>query len=126
MNRKFTRHYTRAEARELLPSIREWLTRLQFLREHLELYDRQTAPMLDAGDDLGGGRVNNWVAENTEFRDLLREFESREIQLQDIPRGLINFPTLIGDREAFLCWEPRDEDVVYWRELDGTGGGPST
>jgi hypothetical protein len=123
MSRQFTRHYSREEARELIPQLRGWIERLNTLREHLELYDRQTAPMLDAGDDLGGGRVNNWVAEHAEYRELLREFENREILLQDIERGLVNFPTLLGEKEAFLCWEPRDEDVIYWREMDDPDGG---
>ena len=122
MAQRHSRHYTREEARALIPQIREWLERLQTLQQHLELYDRQTAPMLGAGDDLGGGRVNRWVAENAEFKGLLRELESREIRLEDLERGLISFPTLIGPKEAYLCWEPRDEDVIYWRELDAPGG----
>lgn len=123
MSHRYSRHYSREEARELIPRIRDWIGRLQELGRQLALYDRQTAPMLDAGNDLGGDRVNRWVAGNAEFQQLLREFQSRDLQLEDLDRGLVNFPTLIGDKEAFLCWEPRDEDVIYWRELDGSGGG---
>lgn len=125
MARQFSRHYTRDEARELLPQIREWLARLNELRQRLELYDRQTAPILDAGDDLGGNRVNTWVADNAEQRALLHEFESREIRIADLAHGTVNFPTLMGEKEAFLCWEPRDEDVIYWRELDDPANGRS-
>ncbi|MBL6764630.1 MAG: DUF2203 family protein [Verrucomicrobiae bacterium] len=125
MYRRFTRHYTRDEARELLPEIRGWLTRLGELRERLDLYERQTKPLLSAGDDLGGNRVNHWVAEQSEFRKLLQEFESREIHLVDIERGQVHFPTLKGTKEAYLCWELRDDDVIYWRDLEEPSEGDS-
>jgi hypothetical protein len=123
MSSRFHQHYSRDEARELLPQIRVWLARLNELRQKIKLYDQQTGPMLDAGDDLGGNRVNEWIVDTSEFKQLMHEFESREIQVKDIERGLVNFPTMFGDKEAFLCWDPDDNDIVHWHELDADDGG---
>ena len=49
---------------------------------------------------------------------LLREFESREIQLKDLERGLIDFPAIIGGREVFLCWEQDEDDIEFWHDLE--------
>lgn len=118
MPRRFTRHYTRDQARELLPRVRQWLQRLNELHEWIKRYDQQSENMLSVGDDLGGDRVNQWIAKTTEFKQLMHEFTSREIQVKDIERGLLDFPTLIGDKEAFLCWEKDEEDIVHWHDLD--------
>jgi hypothetical protein len=123
MARHFNRHYTRDEARELLPEIRLWLERLNILREKIATYDRQSESMLRSGDDLGGNRVNEWIANTAEFKSLLREFDVREIQVKDIERGLIDFPTLRGDKEAFLCWELGEDDIGNWHEIDSGFGG---
>ena len=48
----------------------------------------------------------------------MREFQSREIQIKDLERGLIDFPAIRGGREIFLCWEKDEEDIEYWHELD--------
>lgn len=123
MARQFTKHYTRDEARELLPDVSRWLESLNLLREKIATYDRQSESMLRSGDDLGGNRVNEWIVNTSEFKSLLREFEVREIQVKDIERGLIDFPTIMGDKEAFLCWEQGEEDIVNWHDLDAGFGG---
>lgn len=123
MSLRFKRHYTREEARDLLPQVRQWLERLQQLRDQIELYDKQSEPMIQAGDDIGGQRVNKWIANTTEFKRLMHEFESREIQVKDLQRGQIDFPTLIGDKEACLCWEQGEEDIRNWHELDSGNAG---
>jgi len=46
------------------------------------------------------------------------EFFERQIQLKDIDRGLIDFPSFLGGKEVFLCWELGEDDVEFWHELD--------
>ncbi|MBG86807.1 MAG: hypothetical protein CMO80_07900 [Verrucomicrobiales bacterium] len=120
---KFNKHYSREEARDLLPRVSGWLERLQSLHEQIARYDQQSEFSLRSGDDLGGRRVNDWVIHTSEFKTVLREFEVREIQIKNIERGLIDFPTLMGNKEAFLCWEQGEEDITNWHELDSENTG---
>jgi len=115
---RFTRHYTREEARALLPQIRAWLTKLRRLQPLLEDQQRGLQKLLAQGRDLGGERVTHFLRTLAEAQSVLREFARRQIQLQDLDRGLVDFPAIVGGREVFLCWEEGEKEVEYWHELD--------
>lgn len=114
----FKKHYTREEARALLPDIREWLERLDRLRKELQEIDAGIASALVPGVDLGGSLINRHVRVLAAIKGVLGEFQSREIQVKDLERGLIDFPAFIGGKEAFLCWEKEEDDIEYWHDLN--------
>jgi hypothetical protein len=118
MAHRFNKHYTREEARKLLPRIRKWLEALEEGQMELEKNDRRLAGLMTEGQDMGGALVNKWVTILAEIRQILREFEEREIIIKDLARGLIDFPALIGDKEVFLCWEKDEDDIEYWHDID--------
>ena len=118
MERRFSKHYSLAEARELLPQLRVWFHQLQRVRRDLASYDQSTAPRLSDGDDFGGGKVHQWVRNLAAFKDLMTEFQQREIQVQDLERGLVDFPAIQAGREVFLCWELAEQDITHWHDLD--------
>jgi hypothetical protein len=116
-------HYTRDEARALLPQIKVWLDQLASARHELDTLDRKLSKMLGLGDDLGGGMVNHYARMLVECRDILKHFVAREIQIKDLDRGLIDFPAFVGGKEVFLCWEKGEEDIEYWHDFDSGYGG---
>ncbi|MCX8155231.1 MAG: DUF2203 domain-containing protein [Verrucomicrobiae bacterium] len=118
MSYRFTKHYTLDEARALLPQVREWLKDLQNTGEALRKVDQQLLQMHRWGGDLGGPQVHAWLHLNLKCTELLAEFERRQILIKDVQRGLVDFPSLRGDREIFLCWEMDEEDIQFWHELD--------
>ena len=115
---QFKKHYTREEARALLPQVREWLARLAEMRADVVKFEGRLSGLMAPGCDLGGQLVNTWVKTMAEMQKVYDEFERREIQLKDLDRGLIDFPSMLGEREVFLCWEEDEEDVEFWHELD--------
>lgn len=115
---RFETHYSRDEARALLPSIRKWLKRLVELREEIEKREKRLATLRLPGTDLGGTVVNAWVRALAELKTVLLEFHQRDIQLKDLDRGLIDFPAILDDKEVFLCWEQDEEDIEFWHDLD--------
>jgi len=52
------------------------------------------------------------------IKEVLLEFQRREIQIKDLDRGLIDFPAVIGGREVFLCWEQGEADIEFFHDLD--------
>lgn len=114
----FKKHYSVQEAKELLPQVEEWLEILVQLRDQLRKLDQLLKDQLKTGADLGGQRVNKQAKSIAKFQQTLSEFRSREIQIKDLDRGLIDFPHLRDGKEAFLCWEKDEEDIGYWHELD--------
>src|SRR4051812_34170648 len=103
MSLRFRKHYSLDEARALLPEVREWLIKLQQIRRAMEALDARLLQMVEAHDDIGGASVNKLVRLVADMKAVLAEFQSREIQLKDIDRGLLDFPAIIGGREVFLC-----------------------
>jgi hypothetical protein len=118
MAHQFQKHYTREEARALLPQIRQWLDQLLQLRSQLETNNRRVDGLMASGQDQGGDLVNRSIRLLSEMRTLFLEFQSREIFIKELERGLIDFPAIIGGREVFLCWEKDDEDVEFWHDID--------
>ncbi len=118
MTHQFRQHYTRDEARALLPQVREWLTRLRELGAKLAPQDQRLGQQVKAGNDMGGEAVNNWIRMLAATKTLLDEFRKREIQVKDLERGLIDFPAFIGRREVFLCWEEDEDDIEFWHDID--------
>ena len=111
-------HYTLDEARALLPQVRQWLQRLQAAMERFNQYEKRLRSLAQGGADLGGPTVNDWTRLMVEMTELFAEFHNREILIKDLGRGLVDFPSLKGDKEVFLCWEQDEEDIHFWHDLD--------
>ncbi|HVV70937.1 MAG TPA: DUF2203 domain-containing protein, partial [Verrucomicrobiae bacterium] len=118
MPHHFHKHYTLEEARSLLPQVRRWLQRLTVLRAEIREHDEKLEELVEPGRDLGGDRVNRWVRSLAELKAVLAEFYEREIQIKDLDRGLIDFPSLRQGEEVFLCWEQGEDDIEFWHELE--------
>jgi hypothetical protein len=115
---QFEKHYTREEARSLLPQIRQWLARLSELHADLQKFEERLGGFMSSGTDLGGELVNKWVRTLADLEAVFLEFQRREIQVKDVERGLLDFPAIIGGKEVFLCWEKDEEDIEFWHDLD--------
>ena len=118
MPHRFDKHYTRDEARELLPQIRKWLAELNRQREDMQRYEKRLSGLTESGNDIGGDTVNSWIRALAGMQEILAEFQRRQIFIKDLSRGLLDFPALIGGREVFLCWEQDEDDVEFWHDLE--------
>ena len=54
----------------------------------------------------------------TQLEEYIDELKELSIELKDPVAGLIDFPTMIDGREAYLCWKLGEEEVAFWHELD--------
>ena len=115
---RFKKHYTLAEARAMLPKVSEWLNDLARLREEHEKLSQRVANLVSAQSDVGGESVNNSLKVLFAMQSIYGAFKQNDIQLKDVERGLIDFPSRRGPREVFLCWEKGEEDIGHWHELD--------
>jgi len=115
---QFQKHYTRDEARELLPQIRQWLKQIAQLQAELQKCEERLSGLMAPGCDLGGELVNRWIRSLADLGAVFAEFQRREIQVKDVERGLVDFPAIIGGKEVFLCWEQDDEDIEFWHDLE--------
>jgi hypothetical protein len=114
----FSKHYTLEEARALLPSVRQWLSQLETCQERLQSLDERMAAALGKGNDMGGELVNQSIKTLAQSQQILQEFRLRQIQVKDLRRGLLDFPSVRNGQEIFLCWEKDEEDIEFWHDLE--------
>ena len=50
--------------------------------------------------------------------DFVQELRDLGVELKDYANGLVDFPTIIEGREAYLCWKRGEDEIAYWHELD--------
>ena len=118
MAHRFKKHYTLAEARDMLPKITEWLNDLSRLQVEHDKLSKRVSNLVIAQSDVGGESVNNSLRVLFAMQSIYEAFKKHEIQLKDVERGLIDFPSRRGTREVFLCWIKGEEDIGHWHELD--------
>ena len=118
MPRLFNKHYTRAEAQALLPLVRLWLKRIFQLCKELQKAEDRVNKLMVPGCDVGGASVNSWLRTQADLKDVMMEFQRREIQIKDLQRGLLDFPAIVDGKEVFLCWEDGEEDIEFWHDID--------
>ncbi len=54
---------------------------------------------------------------NDALRDAFARLDEWDIELKDIPTGLIDFRAMREGREIYLCWRLGEPEVEYWHEL---------
>ena len=102
----------------MLPQIRAWFSEINALTGRIQDIDRNFAPRVKAGEDLGGLQISQQFRDMARVHFILHEFQENEIQVKDLQRGLIDFPALLDEQEIFLCWEHSENDITHWHELE--------
>ena len=112
------RHYTLAEASELLPRVVELVERMRSARDRLGDLEAREA-LSEAGPTNGGGSPGRTVSEGfVDLRDSMAELRELEVVLRDLDRALIDFPSLRDGREVYLCWQVDENEVGHWHAAE--------
>jgi hypothetical protein len=53
-----------------------------------------------------------------EIESFRRELADLGIEMKDPGIGLIDFPSVMGNRQVFLCWRLGEPEVGYWHEVN--------
>ena len=102
----------------MIPRIEQWLGEIHALNLQQEECRRWQHAMFEEGHDLGGNQIEAEVRNLSRLLHLLQEFKDREILITDLSRGHVDFPSMMGSEEVFLCWEMGQSDIIHWHALD--------
>lgn len=106
------KHYTREEANELLPHLAPALVEL---RSKFEEAAEIRVKVAGAAAKNGWSRDRDkWSKTLERVNELLERLKGWEIELRDIATGLVDFPTIVDGREAWLCWRLGEPEVAHW------------
>src|SRR5580765_635771 len=112
--------FTISEANALLPEIAPKLESIRSLYTKIESL-RTEARAAAGASDFGGGMEGGTSYVNTLYKvgKLTTELHELGVELKDHTRGLIDFPSMRGDRIVLLCWQLGEPDQIeWWHETD--------
>jgi hypothetical protein len=52
------------------------------------------------------------------LNDFVTELQELGVEFKDPVAGLVDFPTMIDGREAYLCWRLGEDEIAFWHDLD--------
>ncbi len=119
------RHFTREEAEEMLPYVAPLLFKLRGLKaEHDSEQSRVseiTARMRTNGhglaDDLRKAQAE--LAKTVEqINELVERINDMGCELKDVDMGLIDFRSVMGGREVYLCWKLGESRIQFWHGVE--------
>ncbi len=118
--------FTIDEANAMLPLVRAIVKDLTDLSR--DVYERrQRLTQLLSGRDTNKDDVYSeelaQVEEELEkdgqrLREYVEELQRLGLEPKNGLEGLVDFPTLVDDRPAYLCWKLGEPEVLFWHELD--------
>jgi hypothetical protein len=121
-----SKYFSRHEAEQLLPLIREFLKAAQ---EHKQAVDAAQVELTKAASRimvLGGSYppYSDLVEKKTErdqasakIVEAISKIQETGCLVKDVDEGLIDFPSMIEGEEAFLCWKLGERRIEYWHGL---------
>jgi hypothetical protein len=117
------RQFTVAEANELLPAIIPLLEDLRDLAARLTKIRDELATVTPAG--RRNGQANRVLQLETEAaaaapraEALLRQLYVMCVEVKDPSTGLIDFRSLRGGEEIYLCWRLGEGQIAWWHDLE--------
>jgi hypothetical protein len=125
------RHFTPAQANELLATVRPLVERLVAHRQALADVQAARAELLARIAGNGGSIDGQRLADlddraADELAGVARSVNAvHELGaiVKDPDSGLVDFPAVREGEEVLLCWQLGEEEVAYWHGLeDGYAG----
>ncbi|QKR00442.1 DUF2203 domain-containing protein [Metallosphaera tengchongensis] len=92
-------------ARKLLPWVK---TKMKELK----------SAQLNAEKALVSGKKEYIEIYSIEVDRILREITEKGIVVRDVNIGLVDFPAVINEKPAYLCWKEGEEDIMYWHYVE--------
>jgi hypothetical protein len=115
---RHSRHYSLEEANAAIEWVEDCLRRLRSAKSNLGDKEAREA-LSEATPTNGGGGPGKVVSEAfLDLRTALVDLRERDIVLRDLDRGLVDFPSISGDEEIYLCWEEGEAEIGFWHDLE--------
>lgn len=122
--------YTPEKATQTLPLVRRVVKDLLSLQKTIEQQRVQLAGIehlsgsvdhIEDHDELNDVRASLSI-DQTRWNECVNELKSLGIETEEPFTGHIDFPAMLGRRPIRLCWNPKDETVSHWHEVDEEEG----
>ena len=111
------RHFTLEQANAMLPAVGAIVRSLRSAREKLAARGVDSGFALHAETTGGAWPGRERAAAAVSLILGFERLEQREVLVRDLERGVVDFPTIAGDREVYLCWQVGEPEIRHWHGL---------
>jgi len=119
-------YFTLEEATALLPTLRPILEQIIMLRARLEHTEHDLVSLHWKARTNGHANHEGSFGDGQSARtELMAEINAELVKIHDLgvelkdpELGLIDFPSLRGDKVVFLCWRLSETTIGYWHDTD--------
>jgi hypothetical protein len=117
------RHYTVDEANGRLELVGAIVGRIRDARAKLaeEGFDQSFSSLAELNGGAWPGRRH--ASASLEVALGFDRLEELDIVVRDLERGIIDFPSLLGGEEIYLCWLVGESSVGHWHAVESGFGG---
>jgi len=113
------RYFTLDEANALLGELRPLIAKMLQVRQELLDLQPELEPVLRKVLGNGGNQVASQAAVYfEELGELVDRIQASGVELKDINSGLLDFRSLRGGREVYLCWRYGEDKISFWHDID--------
>lgn len=107
------KHFTPREAKKTLPLVKKIVK--DILDSGYQI--RSIAESMGGEDPQNNPEVRKLVSNVNYF---MNELEEIGCYYKDwnFSIGIVDFPSIINDREVFLCWRSDEEDILYYHGIE--------
>jgi hypothetical protein len=121
------RYFTRDEAELVLPKVQRQMSQALTLKAEFEqaravLDNTNREIMTRGGMAIDTGRLlqtrQTRDTAAAELGAVLERIHEHGCLVKDLDTGLLDFPTLYGGREVYLCWKFGESRIEFWHGVD--------
>src|SRR3970040_1476578 len=110
-------HFSVEEANALLPRIRSLVESVLAARQRILDAQPEVWPALEKAIGHGGSkRADALIEDFKKVENGVKAIQKLGAVVKDVNTGLIDFPSLRGEREVFLCWRYDEPAGAHWHE----------
>ncbi len=106
-----TKYFTPAEARRTLPLVKKIVKDILDTSREMRLLAEELKGKVESDPDIQklGADIESFLSELEEIGCFFKDW--------NFTLGLVDFPSVINDREVFLCWKSDEDDIRFYHDV---------
>jgi hypothetical protein len=115
----FAHYFTVEEANRLLLELIPLVEEMIAARDNLLALQPELQETLELAVSNGNSRVTSEaLGAMQSLKDVLEMIQAYGVEVKDVNRGLLDFPSKRGGEIVYLCWIYGEKSIGYWHTLE--------
>ena len=111
--------FTLQEANTFVPQLLDLVPKIQKLSISLsndfpDIKNAREKAKWNGGSEQGVG----YLAAVLKYNNFMHKIEEIGCEVKGIREGLVDFPSIRGGKEVYLCWRMPEKEISFWHDLN--------